>query len=62
MVLFSPLEVVTAAGAVFVFLLYVIQMTFTLGAAGAALAWLLTESSPRRTGVGRRAPGRSRTV
>jgi hypothetical protein len=49
MVLFYPLEVVTSAGAVFVFLLYVIQMAGTLGTAGAALAWLLTQSaSPRQ--------------
>ncbi len=48
MVLFYPLEVVTSAGAVFVFLLYVIQMAGTLGTAGAALAWLLTQSSSPR--------------
>jgi uncharacterized protein (TIRG00374 family) len=55
MVLFYPLEVVTSAGAVFVFLLYVVQIAGTLGAAGAGLVWLLAENSWR-------APGRSRTV
>jgi glycosyltransferase 2 family protein len=55
MVLFYPLDVVTSAGAAFVFLLYVTQMATTLGTAGAALVWLLGESSWR-------APGRSRTV
>jgi glycosyltransferase 2 family protein len=52
MVLFYPLEVVTAAGAVVVFLLDVIQMTATLGSAAAALVWLLSESSWPR-GLGR---------
>jgi glycosyltransferase 2 family protein len=55
MVLFYPIDVVTDAGAAFVFLLYVIQMGVTLSAAGAALFWLLA-------GASWRAPGRSRTV
>jgi hypothetical protein len=40
LVLFYPLEQVTSAGAVFLFTLYAIQMTLTLGAAGLALPWL----------------------
>lgn len=54
MVLFYPLEVVTQPGAAFVFLVYVIQMLVTLGAAGVALLWLLAAPHRARP-VGREA-------
>ena len=40
LVLFYPLSVVMSAGAAFLFLLYVIQMTLTLAAAAPALLWI----------------------
>jgi hypothetical protein len=40
LVLFYPLAVVMSAGAAFLFLLYVIQMTLTLLAAAPALLWM----------------------
>ena len=58
MVLYYPLEVVTAAGAAFVFLLYVVQMSLTL--VGAAVA-LLVGVEPRAMRLPKvdGAPGRS---
>jgi hypothetical protein len=52
LVLFYPLEQVTSAGAVFLFILYVLQMGTTLGAAGLALPWL---ARYRARGAGGRA-------
>jgi hypothetical protein len=47
MVLFYPLPIVTRAGAVFVFLLYAIQMSVTLGSGALALCVGVRHSSPK---------------